>query len=110
MAIAHASAPDCRPELRLVDLDDIDRCPDFRVRWSDTLQRCGDIYYDLDYLRAAAAGEHGPVRLAMLETGDGRVIYPFVERPIAFACMRMPRGPSFPATEMARSSGSLRER
>ena len=82
MAIAHASAPDCRPELRVIELDDIDRRPDFRARWSDTVQRCGDIYYDLDYLRAAAAGEEGAVRLAHFDSGHGRVLYPFVERPI----------------------------
>lgn len=47
--------------------------------WTRALrqQNC-DVYYELDFLRAAQAGENGQIHLALFENAQGVVVYPFV--------------------------------
>jgi len=86
---ASLRAPSRRPvrtvtpgDLDIQPLADILASPQARQRWDAALAGAGDVYYDLDYLRAAAIHETGGVHLTLFEHSDGLVAYPFVLRPV----------------------------
>jgi len=68
--------------LKILTTQEADNDPEFSSGWQSIVQSCGDVYYDIDYLKTAEIMTEGRLLLSKFECADGAVIYPFILRPL----------------------------
>jgi len=65
-------------------LEELQKRTDDRRWWEESVQRVGDVHYQIPYLEAAAcAGDGGVLMIAIFRHPKGSVLYPFTLRSLA---------------------------